>query len=36
MAVTETQALDMSAILMQAYDLGDMIKISAETSDYLY
>jgi cell fate (sporulation/competence/biofilm development) regulator YlbF (YheA/YmcA/DUF963 family) len=36
MAVTEAQALDMSAILMQAYDLGDMIKISAETSDYLY
>lgn len=36
MAVTEAQALDMSAILMQAYDLGDMIKISAETADYLY
>jgi len=36
MAVVEAQALDMSAILMQAYDLGDMIKISAETSEYLY
>ncbi|MFD0680448.1 MULTISPECIES: YlbF family regulator [unclassified Paenibacillus] len=36
MAVIEAQALDMSAILMQAYDLGDMIKISTETSDYLY
>jgi cell fate (sporulation/competence/biofilm development) regulator YlbF (YheA/YmcA/DUF963 family) len=36
MAVTEAHTLDMSAILMQAYDLGDMIKISAETSDYLY
>lgn len=27
MAVTEAQTLDMSAILMQAYDLGDMIKV---------
>lgn len=36
MAVIEAQALDMSAILMQAYDLGDLIKDSAETADYLY
>jgi cell fate (sporulation/competence/biofilm development) regulator YlbF (YheA/YmcA/DUF963 family) len=35
-AVTEAQTLDMSAILMQAYDLGDMIKSSAETADFLY
>lgn len=36
MAVIEAQSLDMSAILMQAYDLGDMINVSAETADYLY
>ncbi|MCS7459438.1 YlbF family regulator [Paenibacillus doosanensis] len=36
MAVMEAQALDMSAILTQAYDLGDMINGSAETADYLY
>jgi cell fate (sporulation/competence/biofilm development) regulator YlbF (YheA/YmcA/DUF963 family) len=36
MAVTEAQTLDMSAILMQAYDLGDMIKSSAETAEFLY
>lgn len=36
MAVMEVQTLDMAAILMQAYDLGDMIKVSAETADYLY
>jgi len=36
MAVMEAQTLDMSAILMQAYSLGDMIKDSAETADYLY
>ncbi|PZE22537.1 YlbF family regulator [Paenibacillus xerothermodurans] len=36
MAITEAQTLDMSAILMRAYDLGDMIKLSAETADYLY
>jgi len=36
MAVIEAQSLDMSAILMQAYDLGDMINGSAETADYLY
>jgi cell fate (sporulation/competence/biofilm development) regulator YlbF (YheA/YmcA/DUF963 family) len=35
-AVTEAHTLDMSAILMQAYDLGDMIKGSAETADFLY
>lgn len=32
----ETETLDMSAILMQAYDMGDMINSSAEVADYLY
>ncbi|MBE1446315.1 YlbF family regulator [Paenibacillus sp. OAS669] len=36
MAAIEAQTLDMSAILMQAYSLGDLIKDSAETADYLY
>jgi cell fate (sporulation/competence/biofilm development) regulator YlbF (YheA/YmcA/DUF963 family) len=36
MAVTEAYTLDMSAILMQAYDIGDMIKSSSETADFLY
>lgn len=36
MAVTETQTMDMSAILLEAYDLADMIKSSVETADYLY
>ncbi|TDF98327.1 YlbF family regulator [Paenibacillus piri] len=36
MAVTEAYTLDMSAILMQAYSLGDMINDSVETADYLY
>lgn len=36
MAVMESRTLDMSAILLEAYDLADMIKYSAETADYLY
>ena len=32
----EAETLDMSAILMQAYDMGDMINSSAEVADYLY
>jgi len=36
MAVMESRTLDMSAMLMEAYDLADMIKNSAETADYLY
>ncbi|MCR8641735.1 YlbF family regulator [Paenibacillus sp. N1-5-1-14] len=36
MSMIEDNALDMSAILMQAYDVGDMIKGSAELADYLY
>jgi cell fate (sporulation/competence/biofilm development) regulator YlbF (YheA/YmcA/DUF963 family) len=35
MAVMEAQALDMSAILLQAYELGDWINASAEVSEYL-
>lgn len=36
MSIQETHALDMSSILLKAYDLGDMINISAELADYLY
>ncbi|WP_442603882.1 YlbF family regulator [Paenibacillus sp. KN14-4R] len=36
MSILEENTLDMSAILMQAYDVGDMIKDSAELADYLY
>jgi cell fate (sporulation/competence/biofilm development) regulator YlbF (YheA/YmcA/DUF963 family) len=35
MAVMEAQALDMSAILLQAYELGDWINASLEVSEYL-
>jgi len=35
-SMAETDALDMSAVLMQAYDMGDMINSSAEVADYLY
>ncbi|WP_420819444.1 YlbF family regulator [Paenibacillus thalictri] len=31
-----TDTLDMSAILMQAYSMGDMVNNSAEMADYLY
>lgn len=36
MSVMEARTLDMSAVLMEAYDLGDMIKASVETADYIY
>jgi cell fate (sporulation/competence/biofilm development) regulator YlbF (YheA/YmcA/DUF963 family) len=36
MSVLEKQALDMSALLLHAYDLSDLIKRSAEMADYLY
>ncbi|TVY08728.1 YlbF family regulator [Paenibacillus cremeus] len=36
MAIMEPQSLDMSAVLMGAYELSDMITHSAETADYLY
>ncbi|WP_159887093.1 YlbF family regulator [Paenibacillus puerhi] len=36
MAVMESRTLDMSVMLMEAYDLADLIKNSAETADYLY
>lgn len=36
MSVTEARTLDMSAVLKEAYELGDWIKASAETADYLY
>lgn len=32
----EKQAIDMSAILLQAYELSDLIEHSAEMADYLY
>ncbi|OPH53058.1 regulator [Paenibacillus ferrarius] len=32
----EADTIDMSAVLMQAYDMGDMINSSAEVADYLY
>jgi len=35
-AILEANALDMSAILLRAYDVGDMINASAELADYLY
>jgi len=36
MAVMEAQALDMAAILMQAYELGDWINSSTIVAEYLY
>lgn len=36
MGIMEKQALDMSAILLETYDLSDMINQSAEVADYLY
>lgn len=32
----EADVLDMSAILMQAYEIGDLINTSVEIADYLY
>jgi cell fate (sporulation/competence/biofilm development) regulator YlbF (YheA/YmcA/DUF963 family) len=36
MSLKEIAALDMSTILLQSYDLADMINASAEVADYLY
>lgn len=36
MSIVETKALDMSAVLLRAYELGDTVNASKETSDYLY
>lgn len=36
MNMTETAALDMSQVLSQAYEVGDMINSSAEMAEYLY
>ncbi|WP_281887851.1 YlbF family regulator [Paenibacillus sp. YYML68] len=36
MAVMESRTLDMAALLLEAYQLADMINNSAETADYLY
>lgn len=36
MSIMEADTLDMSAILMHAFDMGDMINSSAEVADYLY
>ncbi|MDF2721919.1 MAG: regulator [Paenibacillus sp.] len=35
MVMTETHTLDMSHLLLQAYDIGDMINNSAEVADYI-
>jgi cell fate (sporulation/competence/biofilm development) regulator YlbF (YheA/YmcA/DUF963 family) len=32
----QTQSLDESAIVMQAYDVGDLINASVEVADYIY
>ncbi|AVF27005.1 hypothetical protein ERICIV_02863 [Paenibacillus larvae subsp. larvae] len=36
MAMTEVNSLDMSAVLLHAYDVGDLINASTEVADYLY
>ncbi len=36
MSVIEANTLDMAAVLVQAYEVGDMIKSSVEMADYLY
>jgi cell fate (sporulation/competence/biofilm development) regulator YlbF (YheA/YmcA/DUF963 family) len=36
MSIMEAQTLDMAAILMQAYEVGDLINRSLEAADYLY
>jgi cell fate (sporulation/competence/biofilm development) regulator YlbF (YheA/YmcA/DUF963 family) len=36
MSIMEANTLDMSAILMQAYNLGDCINGSFEVADYLF
>ncbi|CAM3307625.1 MULTISPECIES: YlbF family regulator [Saccharibacillus] len=36
MSVSEIETVDMARVLMNAYDLGDMINGSVEVADYLY
>lgn len=36
MSIMEAQSLDMAAILMHAYDVGDLINRSQEAADFLY
>lgn len=36
MGATVAQTLDMSAVLLGAYELGDMIKASAEAAEYIF
>jgi cell fate (sporulation/competence/biofilm development) regulator YlbF (YheA/YmcA/DUF963 family) len=36
MTETELQSLDMTTILLETYEIADMIKNSAEVADYLY
>lgn len=36
MSIMEAQALDMTALLMQAYDIGELINKSSEVEVYLY
>lgn len=36
MSTAESQSLDMSAVLLRSYELGDLIKSSKEAADYLY
>ncbi|GAB6990520.1 YlbF/YmcA family competence regulator [Paenibacillus pini] len=36
MSVSELHTVDMAAVLMNAYELGDMINQSVEVSDYLH
>ncbi|OZB91914.1 YlbF family regulator [Paenibacillus sp. XY044] len=36
MSVSEINTVDMAAVLMNAYELGDLINQSVEVSDYLY
>ncbi|KIL41152.1 regulator [Gordoniibacillus kamchatkensis] len=36
MSIMEVQTLDMAAILMQAYEVGDLINRSQEAADFLY
>ncbi len=36
MSILETKTLDMSVLLLKAYEIGDMINASAEVAEYLY
>jgi len=35
-SLAQDHALDMSTVLLKAYEVGDLIKSSAEVADYLY